>query len=140
MPYVRHLAIRCRDMEKTREFFESGIGWKFLGYRPGGGGLDLTDGEVNITLIQQPPGWTPPRHPDGEEHLHFGVIVDDLESCWERLRQLGAEFATDSVKSGEAAGQRVPEVSFKVFDPDGNVFDVTRNPEEWLGVRMPAGR
>ena len=138
MPFVRHLAIRCRNLETSRKFYESGIGWRFLGYRPGGGGLDLTDGEVNVTLIQQPATWSPERHEDGNEHLHFGVIVDDLRNCWQRLRQLGAEFAADSVKSGEtAAGDRPPEVSFKVFDPDGNVFDVTCNQQEWVGVKMP---
>lgn len=139
MPFVRHLAIRCRNLEKSREFYETGIGWNFLGYRPGRGGLDLTDGEINVTLIQQPPTWSPERHDDGCEHLHFGVIVSDLTGCWQRLLHLGAEFATDSVKAGETAvGNRPPEVSFKVFDPDGNVFDVTCNQGEWVGVKMPS--
>lgn len=138
MSFVRHLAIRCRNLEKSREFYETGMGWKFLSYRPGKGGLDLTDGEINLTFIQQPASWSPERHPDGNEHLHFGVIVDDLHACWERLKKLGAEFATDSVKEGEAASPDAPpEISFKVFDPDGNVFDVTCNRNEWVGVKMP---
>jgi hypothetical protein len=32
----------------------------------------------------------------------------------------------------------VPEQSFKVLDPDGNVVDVTANPREWPGVSVPA--
>jgi catechol 2,3-dioxygenase-like lactoylglutathione lyase family enzyme len=52
MALLRHLAIRCRDMERSRRFYEEVIGWKFIGYRPSGGGLDLTDGVNNITLVR----------------------------------------------------------------------------------------
>jgi catechol 2,3-dioxygenase-like lactoylglutathione lyase family enzyme len=52
MTRLRHLAIRCHDMERSRRFYEEVIGWKFIGYRPGGGGLDLSDGVNNITLVR----------------------------------------------------------------------------------------
>jgi len=29
-------------------------------------------------------------------------------------------------------------MSFKVLDPDGNVVDVTSNPQEWRGVSLPS--
>ena len=51
---LRHLALRCRDMEKSRQFYEEVIGWKFVDYRPSRQGLDLSDGTNNITLIQHP--------------------------------------------------------------------------------------
>ena len=50
MAYLRHLALRCRDMENSRRFYEVVIGWSFVGYRPSRQGLDLTDGVNNITL------------------------------------------------------------------------------------------
>ena len=31
----------------------------------------------------------------------------------------------------------VPEYSFKILDPDGNVIDITSNREEWNGVSLP---
>ena len=30
----------------------------------------------------------------------------------------------------------VPEGSFKVADPDGNVIDITEREDEWDGVRL----
>ena len=32
--------------------------------------------------------------------------------------------------------ERVPDRSFKVFDPDGNVIDVTANRDEWRGTKL----
>ncbi len=54
MALLRHLALRCRDMEKSLRFYEQAIDWNLLGYRPSGTALDMTDGTSNITLIQQP--------------------------------------------------------------------------------------
>ncbi|MDP7205336.1 MAG: VOC family protein, partial [Pirellulaceae bacterium] len=55
MAHLRHLAIRCNDMEKSRDFYTTVIGWDFFDYRPSRQGLDLTDGVNNITLLQNPP-------------------------------------------------------------------------------------
>ena len=60
MALLRHLAIRCRDMERSRDLYESAIGWKFVDYRPSGLGIDMTDGVNNITLLQQPVTLTSP--------------------------------------------------------------------------------
>ena len=137
MALIRHLALRCRDMERSREFYERLIGWEFIGYRPSGTGMDLSDGGCNVTLIQQPSGCQRPVLEEGNEYIHFGVIVDDIEACFNRLKDWGAEFSKDSIKQGsEFSPDRVPGQSFKVLDPDGNVVDVTANKEEWRGVTL----
>ena len=41
MARLRHLALRCRDMETSRCFYETVIGWKFVGYRASGEGEGL---------------------------------------------------------------------------------------------------
>lgn len=137
MTLLRHLAIRCRDMEHARSFYEAAFGWEFIGYRPSGQGLDFSDGVNNITLLQQPEGMERPYIEEGNEYIHFGVIVDDLEACWNRCREWGAEISKGDVKDRTETDQETsPERSFKVLDPDGNVIDVTANKEEWRGVSL----
>jgi len=137
MTLLRHLAIRCRDMERARSFYGTVFGWEFIGYRPSGLGLDFTDGVNNITLLQQPDDMQRPTIEEGNEYIHFGVIVDDLEACWKRCREWGAEISKGDVKDRTAIDQETaPERSFKVLDPDGNVIDVTANKEEWRGVAV----
>ena len=134
MAHLRHLALRCRDMELSRRFYETVIGWKFVDYRPSRQGLDLTDGVNNITLLAH--GDSPrPKLEEGTEYIHFGVIVDDLQACWRRCLEWGAEISKDDVKQRLTADlAQPPERSFKVLDPDGNVVDVTANRQEWRGV------
>ena len=50
MAFLRHIALRTKDMEASRRFYET-IGFEFVGYR-GRGGLDLSDGTLNMTIIQ----------------------------------------------------------------------------------------
>lgn len=121
-------------MELSRRFYETVIGWKFVDYRPSRQGLDLTDGVNNITLLAH--GDSPrPKLEEGTEYIHFGVIVDDLQACWRRCLEWGAEISKDDVKQRLAADlAHPPERSFKVLDPDGNVIDVTANRQEWRCV------
>lgn len=137
MPALRHLALRCRDMEASRRFYELAIGFQFVGYRPSGMGLDLSDGVNNMTLLQHPLDADRSPMEEGNEFIHFGVIVEDLEACYRRLREQGAIFSKDDVKlRNEIQEAHLPTRSFKVLDPDGNVVDVTGNREEWRGVRL----
>lgn len=137
MAMLRHLAIRCHDMERSRDFYTRAIGWTFVDYRPSRQGLDLTDGVNNITLLQHPPDAVRPVLEEGNEYIHFGVIVDDLEACWRRCLQWGAKISKGDVKDRtDVVEGAAPIRSFKVLDPDGNVIDVTANRDEWRGVRI----
>ena len=123
-------------MERSRNFYETVFGWRFVGYRPSGQALDLSDGTLNVTLIDQDP--TDRRqYEEGEEFIHFGIVVDDLHAVWQRLHELGVSFSKESVKERKPIDpSRPPPVSFKVLDPDGNVVDITSNRSEWVGVRL----
>lgn len=137
MAFLRHLALRCRDMEHSRRFYEQVIGWRFVGYRPSGKSLDLSDGVNNITILQHDPTASRPQLPEGDEHIHFGVIVEDLPMVWQRAKDFGAVLAKEDVKArNEIDMAEVPAQSFKVLDPDGNVVDVTCNRAEWRGVAL----
>lgn len=128
---VRHLAMRVRDLDQSRHFYETGIGFRFLGYRPAGDAIDLSDGEINLTLI---PYEGPPRHAleEGSEFIHLGFWVDDLTATYQRLVGLQAAVVREDVKERrEFAGNAPPSGSFKVLDPDGNVLDISGRTDEW---------
>ena len=139
MAWLRHLALRCKDMEHSREFYTKVIGFKFHDYRPQRDSLDLTDGTNNITLLQHPAEAVRPPQVEGNEYIHFGIIVDDLAACWQRCLDWGAEISKGDVKDRSEVEDfnAVPERSFKVLDPDGNVIDITANHTEWNCVSLP---
>ncbi len=139
MAHLRHLALRCKDMERSRDFYTKAIGLQFFDYRPGRQGLDLTDGVNNMTLIQHPADAVRSQLEEGNEFIHFGIVVDDLAECWQRCRDWGAEISKGDVKDRTAIhdADQVPERSFKVLDPDGNVIDISDNRQEWNGTSFP---
>ena len=133
MIHLRHVALRCRDMEVSRRFYEL-LGLRFIDYRPAGHALDLTDGALNMTLIQYD-GEERPEMDEGSEYIHFGFIVDNSQVTFQRLQQAGAIFLRDNVKTRDPIRPgEVPPGSFKVADPDGNVVDITDNRQEWRGA------
>jgi predicted dehydrogenase/catechol 2,3-dioxygenase-like lactoylglutathione lyase family enzyme len=131
-PRLGHLAIRARDAAATRRFYEEGLGLRFLGLRPSGtGSFDLSDGALNLTVVPYT-GVHREELVEGNEHVHFGFLVADAVEAYERLQATGATFLRSDVKQRDApAGPPGAGGSFKVADPDGNVVDVTGNPEEW---------
>ena len=134
MAFLRHIALRTKDMEASRRFYET-IGFEFVGYR-GSGGLDLSDGTLNMTILQYNGEERPPFE-EGTEFIHFGIIVEDLASIYNTLRDGGFELLMDNVKKGdEISADKSPERSFKVADPDGNVVDITCATDEWRGVKI----
>jgi catechol 2,3-dioxygenase-like lactoylglutathione lyase family enzyme len=136
MALLRHIALRCADMERSRKFYEM-LGFRFVDYRPSRQGLDLTDGTINMTLLQQPDADQRPTFEEGTEYIHFGIIVDDLDAVWQKLHEWGAVLLKEDVKQRNPIDPAVrPPTSFKVADPDGNVVDVTCNKEEWRGVKL----
>lgn len=137
MGLLRHLALRCADMELSRRFYEEVIGWRFIAHRPRGDALDMSDGTNNITLIQQPGDSIRPPLEEGYEYIHFGVVVEDLDTTWARITDWGAEVVRENVKERNPVDPDMrPPVSFKVLDPDGNVVDITCNRSEWIGSRV----
>jgi len=135
MALLRHLALRCRDVERSRRFYVEAIGFRFVGYRPSGTSIDLSDGTLNITLLPYE-GKERPRLEEGEEYIHFGVLVEDLEATWGRLRALGAHIEKTVKARDPLDAEAPPRIAFKTLDPDGNVIDVSADRGEWRGVAV----
>jgi catechol 2,3-dioxygenase-like lactoylglutathione lyase family enzyme len=129
--HLMHVAIRARDPGETRRFYEEGLGMRFIGVRPSGAGaFDLADGRTNLTIIPYD-GPERPRLEEGTEQIHFGFLVEDATATFRRLTAMGYTMLKENVKTRDPVKEPDPRGSFKVADPDGNVIDVTGNPQEW---------
>lgn len=87
MAKIRHIAIRSEDVEQTATFFQEAFGLQLV-QRRASGPIDLTDGDVNLTIlpVSLPAAGLEPR--PGFEHI--GFTVDDEAATRERLTALGA--------------------------------------------------
>jgi catechol 2,3-dioxygenase-like lactoylglutathione lyase family enzyme len=120
MGKIRHIAIRCEDAEKTAEWLQRALELQLV-QRRGSGAIDLSDGDVNITLLPLGlgAGETPPK--PGFEHI--GVSVADDEAARQRLLANGA---TELNPVG--MGEIYYEAKFR--SPEGLVIDVGH----WAGA------
>jgi len=86
MAKIRHIAIRSDDVEATAAFFQQVFGLQLV-QRRDHGPIDLSDGDVNITLL--PTTMRGRTRPAGFEHIGFSV--EDTDATKERLLKAGAE-------------------------------------------------
>ena len=85
MAKIRHIAIRSDDVEATAAFFQEVFGLHLV-QRRDHGPIDLSDGDVNITLL--PTTMRGRTMPAGFEHIGFSV--EDTDATKQRLLQAGA--------------------------------------------------
>ena len=90
-PRFAHIAFRCSDINRSRDFYTNALGWRFFDYRPNSESMDLTDGFINVTLLPYEDDGTRSVMEEGHEFIHLGVIVDDLEAEHQRFTGLGVE-------------------------------------------------
>ena len=86
MAKIRHIAIRSENVEATAAFFQEVFGLELVQRREHGP-IDLSDGDVNITLL--PTTMRGRTRPAGFEHIGFSV--EDSDATKERLLKAGAE-------------------------------------------------
>jgi catechol 2,3-dioxygenase-like lactoylglutathione lyase family enzyme len=116
---IRHIAFVVSDLEASAGLLEEALGLDRVGARtPGnfpGKALDMTDGEVNLSLLQLASGVPDEWRPTALGPLHVGVVVSDIAAAQRALERRGIRvYAT----KGE------PPTFFKFTDPDGIEFDV----------------
>ncbi len=129
---IRHVAFVTQDLERTAKFYEQVFGFRRLGgvRKPGhfpGMALDLSDGEVNYSLLRpnddiQLRDWSQ----GGLGPNHIGVEIEDTGRVVEELRKLGVEVY--------GAEQANPPRFFKFRDPDGVEVDVATPDRGWKTV------
>ena len=126
---IRHLGIVVADLERTAEFYVNVLGFKRLGdaRKPGefpGTALDLSDGEVNYTLLQPNEGVTQQDWSQGTMGPnHIGITIVDTAGVVSALEERGI-----AIYGAEVAD---PPRFFKFLDPDGVEVDVATPDRGW---------
>lgn len=90
MAKIRHIAIRAEDVEAVATFFQQAFDLALV-QRRGNGAIDLSDGDINLTLLPAQIGAE--RYAPGEirpGYAHIGFTVEDDAATHERLAALGA--------------------------------------------------
>ncbi len=127
MAKLRHIAIQVPDLETAAAFYEKVFDLKRLKKveAPIGNAISLSDGIMNLTLLQFPEGTHGGKGgPDWAGLHHFGFVVDDENATEQKIKQHGgAYFMTLPRYPGVDA-----EKKFK--DLNGIVFDVSEHG--WL--------
>ena len=124
MAKIRHIAIRCEDVEATARFFQQVFDLELV-QRRDHGPIDLSDGDVNITLL--PTTMRGQNRPAGFEHIGFSV--EDADTTRERLMGAGA-----TELNPVALGDAYYESKYKL--PQGLVIDVGH----WRGTSPLPGQ
>jgi catechol 2,3-dioxygenase-like lactoylglutathione lyase family enzyme len=128
MAKIRHIATRAENVEEMAQFFVQAFGLELV-QRRGHGPIDLSDGDVNITVLPMNVGNTNYEIRPGVEHIGFSVENDDATK--EQLTKLGAT---------EMSPVRLGDVYYesKFRGPENLIIDVGH----WRGARpveAPAG-
>ncbi len=122
MAKLRHIAMQVPDLEKAAAFYERCFEFKRVhqAESPIGNAVMLSDGVMNLTLLNFPDGkGGQVNGPHWAGLHHFGVVVDDLEATRKRIEENGGKyFLTLPKYPGVDA-----ETKFK--DPNGVVFDIS---------------
>jgi len=125
MAKIRHIAIRAEDPDATAKMFVEVFGLEFIQKRAHGP-VDLSDGDVNITVLPMNLG------SDGREirkgYEHIGFSVEDQDDTHKKLLASGATELTPV-----ALGDAYYESKYK--STEGLVIDVGH----WRGT-SPIGK
>jgi catechol 2,3-dioxygenase-like lactoylglutathione lyase family enzyme len=120
MGKIRHIAIRCEDTEKTAQWLQDALELQLV-QRRGSGAIDMSDGDVNVTLLPLGLGAGDRQTRPGFEHI--GVSVPDDAAAREKLLAAGAEELNPI-----GLGDVYYESKFR--SPEGLVIDVGH----WAGT------
>ncbi len=127
MAKIRHIAIQVPDLEKAAAFYEGVFELKRVKKveAPIGNAISLSDGVMNLTLLQFPEGAKGSKGgPDFAGLHHFGFVVDSESATEQKIKQHGGEFF---MKLPQYPGVDA-EMKFK--DVNGIVFDVSEHDWE----------
>ncbi len=122
---LRHLALRVRNMAKSRSFYEGLLGMKVV-WEPDPENVYLSSGCDNLALHQIPRDQMGQFKPGiGQTMDHFGFIVENPDAV-QGILQVMQQAGTPIVKPLKT--HRDGSVSFYMADPDGNVIQILYEP------------
>ena len=120
MNKLRHIAMQVPDLEKAARFYEVVFEMKRVGEAesPVGNAISLSDGVMNLTLLNFPDGKGGMLHDQDWAGLHhFGFVVDDKEAIGQKIKELGGTYFMELPKyPGVDAETKYKDVNGVVFD------------------------
>jgi catechol 2,3-dioxygenase-like lactoylglutathione lyase family enzyme len=128
---LRHVAIQVPDLERAAKFYESTFGLERVASAtaPIGDAVMLSDGTVNLTLLNFPNGQGGQLHgPDWAGLHHIGFVVDDEDVTAAKIEEGGGRFFMKL-----PAGYPGVDAESKYKDPFGVVFDISAH--EWTLIK-----
>ena len=125
MAKLRHIAIVVNDLEASARFYETIFGMT-RAYDVPGRAIYLSDGVMNLALLNSANAKTDEHGGTTHGTNHFGFRVDDFASVEAALAAAGATYAYDL---GDPAGMNYER---KWRDPEGILFDVSE--KGWYGA------
>ena len=130
MAQIKHIAIRTDNVEKTAAFYREAFGLTQVG--TGQSGIYLTDGHLNIAVLNFRPGMDGESMKHGVDHV--GFQVDDVDATVARIKELGGKSLNEwhSVLPADPA-QPQSYFEIKCVGPDDQVIDVSS--AGWVGAK-----
>ena len=125
MAKLRHVAIQVPDLEEAGRFYETVFDLERVcrGETPFGNALMLSDGVMNLTLLQFPEGTKGVINgPDWAGMHHVGFLVDDAEETARKIEDAGGSYYY--TLEGDYEGLQAEE---KYKDINGVVFDISEH-------------
>jgi len=122
MGKLRHIAMQVPDLEKAAQFYESVFEMERVGEAesPIGNAISLSDGVMNLTLLNFPDGKGGMLNEQEWAGLHhFGFVVEDKDAVAKKIKASGGTYF---MELPEYPGVDA-ETKFK--DVNGVVFDVS---------------
>lgn len=120
-----HLALRVKDLKRSRAFYESLFGMKAV-WEPDADNVYLSSGRDNLALHQIPAAdMADYESARGQRLDHLGIVVDSPESVdrlFERSEQEGVTIVHRPKRHRDGS------YSFYAADPDGNTVQVLYEP------------
>ena len=124
MSKLRHIAMQVPDLEKAAAFYEQVFELKRVGSAesPIGNAISLSDGVMNLTLLNFPDGKGGMINGQDWAGLHhMGFVVEDKEAIARKVEEAGGTyFMTLPAYPGV-------DVETKFKDVNGVVFDVSEH-------------
>jgi predicted enzyme related to lactoylglutathione lyase len=131
MARLRHFAVCVGDLEKSAKFYREVFDLTEAGRETLeiGSAIYMTDGVINLALLNFSGTKGNDIKGDPTKSIganHFGFQVDDLAETRKKIEAAGGSFFFD------LGDERHGNFERKFKDPDGVVFDISKNG--WVGT------
>ena len=124
MAKLRHIALQVPDLEKAAAFYENALEMQRVAtaQSPIGNAISLSDGVMNLTLLNFPDGKGGMLHSQDWAGLHhFGFVVENKAETREKIETEGGKFFM------ELPTYPGVDAESKFKDVNGIVFDVSEH-------------